>query len=297
MLFAVLEIPGQLPLQFTVGLVQADFGLIDERAIVGFFQVALPERPDALPRRQRQVVRESLELGGLPSRLAGREVKRNRSFFDNLRDGFSVVLQLGLSGINFLLGGKALGLDRLVFLRNFFAVGLLRLQVTGIPVLEKVAAITEGRHYQLGDRPVLDKHGIEEQQRLDKHLQTGRVLFVQRKVAVQLGIRRGGEDVFKLHPLRRKAIEESLDARVGQHMLNCFSQHFRLGQFTALGEVEQLRIRAAGPEEKREVGGQCERALTRLFWLVVVQEQRRGQCRGGDLLHRVSVGQVLLQLA
>ena len=119
MLFAVLEIPGRLPLQFAVGLFQVDLGLVDERAIVGFFQVDLAKRPDALPPGQRRVVRESLELGGLPSRLAGREVKRVRSFFDNLRDGFGVVLQLGLGGINFLLGGSALGLDRLVFLRNF----------------------------------------------------------------------------------------------------------------------------------------------------------------------------------
>ena len=64
------------------------------------------------------------------------------------------------------------------------------------------------------------------------------MLFVQRKVAMQLGIRRGGKDVFKLHPLRWKTIEESLDARVGKHALDRFLQHFRLSQFAALGEVE-----------------------------------------------------------
>ena len=94
---------------------------------MGFFQVALAKRPDALPRGQRHGVCESLELGGLPLRLAGREVECVCGFSDNLRDRLGVILKLGLGRIDFLLGGPALGFDRLVFLRDFFAVSLLRL--------------------------------------------------------------------------------------------------------------------------------------------------------------------------
>ena len=112
-----------------------------------------------------------------------------------------------------------------------------------------------------------------------------------------LGVRSGGEDVFQLHPLGRKRIEEPFHLWIGQHAVDGFLQYLGLGQFVALGKLKQFSVRTAGPQKKREVGGESEGALLRGGGLVVVQEQRRGQGGRGDLLHRVGERHLLFHLA
>ena len=213
-----------------------------------------------------------------------------------LADGVNEFGDIGLGGLDQFLQAAFAFIDLAIGGHHVGHIRQLRLEVAAVPVVQKITAITERRLDQLSDRAVLNEHRIEQQQRLDEHLQTGRVRLVQREIAVLLRVGRGGEDVFELHPLRRETVEEPLHLRIGEHAVDRFGEHLGLGKFAIAGQLEQCVVRPAGPQEKRKARGQRIFGELWIGGVVVKQKHRRGKRGGGDLFHHGRVGHLTIQL-
>ena len=156
--------------------------------------------------------------------------------------------------------------------------------------------IAELRRDEIHDRPVFDEHGVEQQQRFKQHLQAGRVVLIELEVLVDLRIGSRREHVLQLQPLGRKRIQEAFDLGVGEHPFDRPVQHVGLGEFTALGQSQQLLIGTTSPEKQRQVRCQFERRVSDIRRAGSIQKQRRGQHGRSHLLHAVRERQPLRHL-
>ena len=107
-------------------------------------------------------------------------------------------------------------------------------EIGGVPGFQKVALIAEGRSDEIHERPVFNKHRIEEQERFEDHLQTGGVVLIQAEKSRFPGVRSGREDVFELHPLGGESVQEAFNLGVGKHPLDGPIEDFVDGQFSTL---------------------------------------------------------------
>ena len=212
-----------------------------------------------------------------------------------LANGVDQLGDVGFGRLDQLLQATLAFVDLTIGCHHVGHIGQLGFEVVAVPVAQKITAIAELRLNQLSDRAVLDENRIEQQQRLDKHLQAGRVRLVEREIAVLLRVGCGGEDVFQLHPLRRETVKEALNLRIGQHAVNGLGDYLGLGQFALAGQFEQFCIRTAGPEEKRQARSQGILAELGVGGVVVEQEHRRRKRGRGDLFHHGRVGHLLFQ--
>ena len=114
-------------------------------------------------------------------------------------------------------------------------------------------------------------------------------------MAILLVVWRRRHQVLQLHPLRREGIKEALDFRIGQHPRDGRIQNLRLDQFTTGGQLKQLVVWRAAPEEIGEAGRQFEVTCAGLG-LVAIEEERRRECRRRGLLHGISERQPLLDI-
>ena len=184
------EIFGEFPLQLAVSFPQIDIRFDDKRLGVSFVEVTRTKWPNAVPRGKCRTLSQRLLLSGFPLRLALSEIYLLRFLFHDQRDAFHKIIEICLGGLNHLPGSLAFGLDRFVLFENFFLIHLRRLEVGGVPIFQEIALVTEGGLDELGNRAILDKDRVKEQQRLAEHLQASGVIFVEHEQTVFLGIGR-----------------------------------------------------------------------------------------------------------
>ena len=143
-----------------------------------------------IPRGKYRTLSKRLLLSGFPLRLSLREINLLRLLLNYRRDAFHKIIQICLGGLNHLPGSVAFGLERFVLFDNFFLIHLRRIEVGGVPVFKEIALVTEIGIDQVGNRTILDKNSVEEQQRLAEHLQACGMILVEHEQTVFLGIRR-----------------------------------------------------------------------------------------------------------
>ena len=154
-----------------------------------------------------------------------------------------------------------------------------------VPTGQRAASVTEIGIDQLVHRPVFDQHGLEQQQRLQHHVHAGSI-GVCIKSREQRAIRRRCDDALQLQPLRGKAVAKPLEAFVTQHPIHLRREHCRLMECLVFGQLQQLVVGDAAPQEKRKARGQVEVIPDSLDRLVVqVQKTGRTQHCRGDVLH------------
>ena len=187
---SVHEIFGELPLQLAVSFSQIDIRFVNERLGVSLVEVTRTKGPNMIPRGKCRTLSQRLLLGGFPLRLPLREINLVRLLLNYRRDAFYKNIQIRLSQLNHKLSSFAIDLDRFVLFDNFFLIHLRRLEVGGVPIFQEIALVTEGGLDEFGNRAILDKDRIKEQQRLAEHLQASGVIFVEHEQTVFLGIGR-----------------------------------------------------------------------------------------------------------
>ena len=72
------------------------------------------------------------------------------------------------------------------------------------------------------------------------------------------GARLEPRHVADVQPLAGEVVDQRLRARVGQHPLHLPLQHVRVAQLPRDGQIQQLVVRDAAPEEEREARGQLQ---------------------------------------
>ena len=116
-------------------------------------------------------------------------------------------------------------------------------------VQERVVRLQQVEH-----AAVLAQDALEQQLRL---LAEGLPQVVV-EVGEQAQVRGDRIQVAQVQPLAREVAHQALRARVGQHAADLPFEHLGLAQLAALGQVEQLVVRDAAPEEERQAGGELD---------------------------------------
>src|SRR5262245_49657278 len=71
-----------------------------------------------------------------------------------------------------------------------------------------------------------------------------------------VGVRRDGLKISEVQPLPAEVADEGLRARVVEHPAGLLSQDELVFQFALLGQIQQLVVRDAAPQEEREARGE-----------------------------------------
>src|ERR1700733_13451368 len=83
-------------------------------------------------------------------------------------------------------------------------------------------------------------------------------LNASRSVLSKSGNRFTGGDAADIQPLAGKILHQRLRTRIGDHAIYLLSQYFRLVQLFGRGEIDQLLVRNAAPQEERQARRQFE---------------------------------------
>ena len=111
------------------------------------------------------------------------------------------------------------------------------------------------RGQELDDASIAAQHAVDEEREL--------LLHEVARIEQAAGLRElasVGDDLVELRnvePLEREIFDERLGALIGQHAADLLRQHSGLAQAVVFGELEQLRVRQAAPQEE----GQPRREL------------------------------------
>ena len=165
-----------------------------------------------------------------------------------------------------------------------------------VPRAKKVALVVLGRRDQFRKGALLDEHRIEEEERLEDHLHARRRARHEVEVASQGRVRGRRQGVLELHPLGRESVEKTFDPRVGEHPRHRLVEDIRMEDRPALGQPEQLLVRAAPPEESRQSRGEGKGNVLMPGGGDAVEESGGGERCRGCLLHRRGEGEPPLQL-